>query len=320
MKKITALFLITSLIFCVSQQIKSQAYQPLLEDNKSWDVLQWCGCECNPICCYGWGRRFVINGDTAINNKTYKKVYRYNILRDSTVPQVFYCPSYLVDTILWPTTAYLREDTILKKVYYYDTDEMFSDYYADCMVDNEVVLYDFNLSVGDTVKCTVATWDNCSFNAVVTSVYYVSINGINRKVFDFYSGAGQDYYIEGIGGTESGGGLYQSVFFFESGYQLECVQKDGLSLFNYYCRNFISNITDVKNETKYINVNYNSSNRIITANNITENENIILYNSLGVELINIKPVTNEVKINACNIKNGCYILKSAKFYKKIIIY
>ena len=297
-------------IIFINSKIYAQPYHPLLEENKYWDVLQWTGYDMNPICGYGGGTRYLIQGDTLINTRIYKKIFAFNFIKNNSVPDPYFCPPYLVDTIKQLTDIYLREDTTLKQVYYLD----FYNNFSSCSNNNEVLLYDFSYLPGDTLKCITATWNDCNFLYKVDSINTRLIYGLNRKVI-YFSGMGQDAMVEGIGGLSTGG-LFQTILFFESGYYPDCVNYLG----NSGCAGFISNIKTESDSYSQLTAYFDPSNKSIALNNINRGENISLFNLLGIELFSLTSNDNNMQINLSNVTKGIHVLKVGAYYKKILIY
>lgn len=91
----------------------------------------------------------------------------------------------------------IREDTLLKKVYFHN----FS---------NEIVLYDFSLNVGDTIYYSTNLYYSLDYYKVVNNIDSISINGQFRKrwyLTNSYMGM-PDTWIEGIGSVYRYGLLY----------------------------------------------------------------------------------------------------------------
>ena len=87
------------IILCYNVKTYAQPYHPLLEENKYWDVLTYVGYDYNPICALGGGARYVIQGDTLLNSQIYKKVYSFGFIKNTPVPDPYFCTPYLVDTL-----------------------------------------------------------------------------------------------------------------------------------------------------------------------------------------------------------------------------
>ncbi|MBI4646378.1 MAG: T9SS type A sorting domain-containing protein [Bacteroidia bacterium] len=309
-------YLFVLIIFCQTEFAYTQAYNPLIEDNKYWDVLHFCGFLTNPICgyCDDEGRYF-LNGDTIINGKEYKKIYVSGFIKNNTVPDPYFCPPYLVDTVSFFTHRFIREDTLEKKVYYFD-EEIYSNYSA-CIVDGEVLLYDFNYEQGDTLKIITASYD-CEFHCIVDTVKYELINGINRKVFYFYGDGGYNKMIEGIGGSYEGGGLFQIILMgIGWSYNLVCVRKDETVYLGEDCADYITNF-------QYNNFRFdepviypNPTNQYFFIDNVL-NDEIRVYNIIGNIVLTINVLKNNTKIDISNLSKGTYFIRTANTYKKII--
>lgn len=125
-----------------------------------------------------------MNGDTTVNNVQYHKLYLET--KNTNNPQT-------------QLTGFLREQN--KEVYYIGGDFLSLN---DCCDNTELLLYDFNTQVGDTI---VHTPDSILYS-VVLDIDSVQIDGIFRKRYivnnpKLYS-QNPDYIIEGIGSVKSG--------------------------------------------------------------------------------------------------------------------
>jgi hypothetical protein len=74
MKNKLLLFLFLS--FCTAKCF-SQAYHPLIEPNKYWQVYT---IDATALCYADGGQEYFFNGDTIINGSTYNKLFFYQIL------------------------------------------------------------------------------------------------------------------------------------------------------------------------------------------------------------------------------------------------
>jgi hypothetical protein len=178
--------------------IKAQTYVPFPDTNAYWNEIKQYQGICDPpdYCKY----TFYFDGDTLINAESYHKVY-------------------VDDSIYISYMGGLRE--IDKKVYFF---------WRDCA--DPVLLYDFGLNVGDSVRLAC---DLCYFEGPlymkVTSVDSVLIGDTSyRRRINFDYGPEQSW-IEGIGSV---GGLFYPAFscltctcFFK----LICFEQDGITLY-----------------------------------------------------------------------------------------
>lgn len=132
---------------------------------------------------YSW-TRYEANGDTVINSITYKKVSAANSTGYPTNPGgIPYGPSSFC-------FAY-RNDVPNKKVYIYTN---ISGQYKDTL------WYDFDLTIGDTLKKTYSINSNDDSRTVLTAIDSVLICNVYYKRFQFGCGGWRDLgLIEGFG-------------------------------------------------------------------------------------------------------------------------
>lgn len=164
--------------------------QPLVQENKTWTSV-----ECiNFGSC--WNETFKITGDTSIGQVDYKKLYR----------------TYDTTFSYWGIYGAIRESD--NQVFIYNFD-----------LESEEILYDFNLSVGDTFSTVVNNLEyyNCPIEIVVSEIDTVLIeNNEQRQRFTF---AGEQW-ISGIGST------YGLVFIgvdqciFDLSFELSCCHEN----------------------------------------------------------------------------------------------
>ncbi len=147
-------------------------YKPMLNEGSAWHHYHWFEGSCN--------QHLIVENDTTINNIDYKKIANQG------------------DHCYYTNYTFVREDTISKKVYY--------NYF-----DTDIMIYDFSLTAGDTIKSTFQYYE---FELVLDS-----ISGLlpqypacilppevfiqNPKVFYLtdlkYPNSAQIIWIEGIG-------------------------------------------------------------------------------------------------------------------------
>lgn len=154
--------------------------------------------------------QIVIHGDTIVDELQYSRLFttHHNILEvflNWPAPHTEYIHSY--DSI---GPAFLRYDTLLKRVYY-----------LPGIDSTERLIYDFNLQVGDTMPMQSPIFPN----TVISSIDTITFFGVQVKRFfvdlgdnglDFFN-----YIIEGMGGSNGltyfqpmilwlGGGAYST--------------------------------------------------------------------------------------------------------------
>jgi hypothetical protein len=174
-KKLMIVLMLLATIFAKAQ---TSVYHPFPESNAIWNI------KCGVWPCYNsnsWNEYFsyTILGDTVINTITYHKWY---------IPEVVYADN--CDSINF--AGYIgafRNDIPNKKVYYIHSGS-----------NTEEVLYDFNITVGDTIN---KSWGFKQPYVMVVSVEdSVRVGENYRKIWHASSiSAGSVDIIEGIGGT-----------------------------------------------------------------------------------------------------------------------
>jgi len=171
---IISLFILSSLI--------GQDYNKLLREGTDWDIHHALGTE---ICMLSGGERLYFEGDTSVNGFDYKVVKFYPIISLVPIP---YCPPFVIDTTSGGIFSFfMREDTILRRVY-------IMDHWNN---EEEELLYDFSLKSGDTLHSQYA--GQGSVLTVISVGDTTLLNGDTRGIWYLNSG---EYYIESIGGSQ----------------------------------------------------------------------------------------------------------------------
>lgn len=207
----------------------SQNYHPFPTENAIWKEYRyhfWAG---------GGGNKqekdtqlhYSMNGDTTINGKAYKNIYyTATIFQEGGDPPYYSSTTYHNNEYI----GSIREDSS-KRIFILSPNET-----------NEMLLYDFNLSIGDTITSnfidhleypnahfTVESIDSVlvmnnfhksyHISAPTSSEYYTSLNHFNDLIL-----------IEGIGSSL---GLFQFRYKsnFNNIHKLECFKQDQISAY-----------------------------------------------------------------------------------------
>jgi len=186
-----------------------QDYFPFPDSNALWRV-DWMtnGCFFSNIPEAEY--QYVITGDTTIGNFTYNKIERSGLYDFFCPPPIFYGNGY---------TGAFRNDIEQKKVYLVLADSI-----------NEIVFYDFNLSIGDTLKGYFAL-DYVNYicqNPIVVSIDSILIGTNYRKRYEVAGMMCSCYIIEGIGSTA---GLIEPMSTMEETGNLVCFKQSGQTLY-----------------------------------------------------------------------------------------
>lgn len=199
---------------CSLAVAQTSAYHPFPDSNAVWGMSSTCNYDMT--CGTNAYIRDFYDGDTLIDGHVYKVVSeQYHIIDGSAD-----CcnPDY------GGGACFLRDDTVSKIVYIRFQGTM-----------DDLVLYDFNMVTGDTVKGYFSDHDYCSFeNAIVQSVDSIFIYGsyVRRINIGFVDGVTDFSFIEGVGSTN---GLKTCILFAngEISIHLDCVTVDGELLYAY---------------------------------------------------------------------------------------
>lgn len=146
--------------------------------------------------------QYTFNGDTTINNLTYKKVET----------------SGLSTCFFMGLKGFLRNDTAVKKVYYMPIDST-----------TEGLLYDFNLVIGDTVPNYFGYIGQQPF--IVDSIDTIILGGTIRKRIHYIPdipSIADSYIIEGLGSLT---GIISPLSIPKSSYVLICFSDSNVTIF-----------------------------------------------------------------------------------------
>ncbi len=286
------------LVFTVIQYTRSQTYNGFPQVDGYWKNSMWANdcldsLQVNPTC---FVEQFFINGDTSINTELYKKVFHSGRDRNYNWTWTYWDHGY---------HGCYRNDLVNKKVYFIPKDS------AD-----ELLLYDFDLNINDTIPSSYVYDTSSSPGAVVVDeIDSILINSTYLKRYHLTSTPGGIHLIEGIG---SDLGLFSPIKsdYFEHGYGLMCFKNIAEEL--YYDGGDSSNcdlITDINNKY-YINTSLSlypnpSKNKITLqiSNDDIRNIEAEIYDVHGKMFVSKKINSQTTDIDISSIAKGVYILK-----------
>jgi hypothetical protein len=299
-KLLSILILYSSLAFS-----QTSVYHPFPDSNAQWNVELDYYVYCTPftynsITTYS----YVFGADTVIGSYTYHQLY---------VPayQSYYsgAPCYNDTVAAGSYIGSIRQDTAARKVYYVfpvDTAEQ--------------LLYDFNLSVGDTIRGYLARDCNSgSMDQTVVSIDSILIGSDYRTRWNF--GLSSAYsIIEGIGSTK---GLLEPVCELIDGpiYALDCFKQNDTV---YYPS--LSTTCDL--ETSTVNFVLTDNSFSIFPNPAQDYFTITGYGLLEIYSLQGSRVYSEnlrshIKTIRCNLQPGIYFARltagQKSSVKKLII-
>ena len=241
---------------------------------------------------------FKFFGDSVIGNNVYNKIY---VSYDSTLNN-------------WMYRGLLREDS--NRVYYFPE-------YGN----SEGLLYDFNLSAGDTAHI-ISAWMPEPREFICQSIDSITYNGASYKRWNFNYPAEQ--WIEGIGSTE--GPLYSgaSGYVFDLWFTLLCFHRNDTLIYIepgvtkcFYTTVGLNDIS-ISNEIKLSPnpLQKGQSLKICSDNTISKLE---IFTSVGFKLKEYLTIDNKSAIISTeNLTHGMYLLKvytrnHLTFVKKVSI-
>ncbi len=261
MKYTTLLFII---LFSHSTNGQSNVYHPFPEGNAVWNINYFLNCNWAGIANENYS--IEIANDTLINLVTYHTLKTYYIESFSTGT----CGSLGGPVYIY--RGAIRQDTSLKKVFIVPPDST-----------NEELLYDFNLTVGDTVRGYLEPYPNLALSDVVISIDTIMLGSEYRKRWMI----NQSFNISMIEGIGWSFGLIQPSpqnVIDGPGYFLSCFSENGVPLYpdsNSIC-NLINTVNKFEPEKSILEVFPNPNSGAFTIkSNSTDLSKIEIYNSFG---------------------------------------
>jgi len=284
-----SILLFASLSLSVFAKSQTNVYYPIPDSAAVWYEEGVFLVSSTPLDLDYFKQSYSTGNDTMIGSYTYTKIHRnyYEYAIYMNIGQGVY--NY--------TLYLLRQDTATRRVYLYRNG-------------SDTLLYDYSLSVGDTVPASYKIRDwNPSMIITITAIDSVLVGGNYHKRLN--TNIGFLKYIEGVGSNQ---GFIPVMLDFEAGdNDIMCFSVNGI--FQYSNLNWSGPCLPLsQNEittNDFVSVYPNPSSGIFNINfgdaylQISEIE---IYNSLG-EKIFFSPVTNNLtSINLSSQPKGIYFL------------
>lgn len=231
--------------------------------------------------------------------------YQLNIIKDTVIGSYNYkkiiitsvsCNSF-VCCFSDPTKAYLRQDTLLKKVIVLDN------------TFQEKILYNFNKNLGDTTELYDRRINSTSVYTVTLKDSLLLNDGLYHKRLGFWGGSGPEV-IEGVGGKF--GFLTPYFMGFGTGANLICSGKTYPSMSTIYHSS--GNTYSCSIMTNYSENNIHEENISIYPNPVqnklqTNFKNVVKYEIMDVSGKKIIEINSTKEINTENLAPGIYFLR-----------
>ncbi|NVO02970.1 MAG: T9SS type A sorting domain-containing protein [Bacteroidetes bacterium] len=244
------------------------------EFHRSWNTMNGEWSEYNV--------QYYFSGDTLINGNWFYKLYFDEIELSNPSFHINYCKGAV------------REDS-LKKIYYIYNNST-----------TEIELYNFNLSLQDTIpgtSCILISIDTIYFGTNLRKVYHFNdTNNLNTTV---YEGMGKATgFLESLGSSLCG-------WLTETDNHLVCyAQQDTTLQFttSYPCQLFLEGLNNIANETG-INIFPNPA-----TNNLTietpEKATLEIINIEGQLIKTFNTAEKQTTIDVADLSNGIYFIKA----------
>lgn len=291
---------IRNLLFAISvlllQQINAQEYNSIAVEGAYWIVSLD---DMNTIEPVDGLWEYYSSGDTTIDDFTYKIIFKRDLVITQNGPPFQATEPYQLFGLL-------RDDTSSRKVY---AIQLF-DNFNTCPLNEESLLYDFSLNIGDTANlCILPDY----YEFIIQDIYESNVIGFTTRIFE-----GSELFFEGMG---SNYGLFEEMF---APFKSSSIYIYHTFL-NYYCREspcdlVVSTINIPETQPLEIYPNPISNTIFIHCNSMVKINSVSIYNILGQKEIQMDNYLNQIDIS--NLENGMYIieieLNSKKFRYKII--
>ena len=289
MKKLLALIF----VLAAAGNISAQEYFPMPDSNAIWRT-NWSNSTCTNLGLPMSQYQYLLTGDTIISSKEYIKIARTGFISP-------YCPPYSYGR---PQTGYqgaYRNDIAGKKVYYVFPDST-----------NEVLLYDFSLTAGDTVRGYFATPDvTMCQDLLVVSVDTIWLNDQPRRRLNVAGSFCESYFIEGIGSAH---GLLESPQTMEEAGELVCFTLNDTLIYlsnSFETCEVISSIEgSLKPENFTVTPNPAKESITIRFDHLRAPVTIELYDMMGICRLNQNCVVSEgITLDVSPLPAGIYMLR-----------
>ncbi len=294
MKKIVLFLAFT--VFSIN--LKSQEYIPLLENNKTWNVLDVLYIPGDPYYDTTFSTiNYKVFGDTLINSISYWKIYKSTDENSSN----------------WLLDAFMREDVEHKIWYLKDSSE------------EEFLMYDFGAEQGDILE--VGTFEPVPLS--VDSIAEIEIDGISRlKYWLSYANYYQETWVSGIGSSK--GLLFSGSALITGGwYWLLCVSDmDGLVYTNpnYESCYLVTSLNEKSEITLHIYPNPASTQITFELPIINKDSHLQIKDIFGNTVAELPLLKGQTQLqwNCSQIASGVYFynceLNDLHFNGKIVIH
>jgi hypothetical protein len=282
-------------LFVIQTNAQTSVYHSFPDSNAVWTIGSnaccWSYCppppSLNPVVAES-NFSYTLTGDTVINTLTYHKVWKSGTRHEHCATGgtlnnwsiINYCVG-----------AY-REDTAVKKVYFYDNN-----------YSQEFLLYDFSLNVGDTLEGMMSPLYGY---AIVSSIDSVLVGSNFRKKINHSSGS----WIEGIGSTS---GLLENFSGPDEFSNLVCFKHKVTEIYpdTISACDILTQMKEIRVKSAFsIAPNPIHTYATIQAGNEFINSELIIYNLFGQQVKTQMIYENSIRIERDGLNAGIYFYRA----------
>ncbi len=299
MKSNTLILVLIAFIF--SSSLFSQEYIPFPEEDGFWKVEHGRG-DCFSQEPYGGVcsvSQLYLEGDTLINGTSYKKIYENGVdFTDYPGPPTYWGPGY---------KGCYRNDIVNKKVFYIRRNHT-----------EELLFYDFNLEIGDTIQTDLTIFFDGENSFIVQSIDSIIISSsgnatyAKRYLLDYwYTNL---FLVEGVGLMSGPIGPFGG--FFDYSNEVICFQNDTEELSwdngEYFSCDIISDVNNIPSAKDAIlispNPAYDKIEIFLPKIKYTSQTKVQVYQINGILLKSFKMDDSKISINIEDLSTGVYMI------------
>ncbi|MCK9447990.1 MAG: T9SS type A sorting domain-containing protein [Bacteroidales bacterium] len=299
MKHNTISPLLAILLFIISQNmLRCQEYIPMAMEGAQW-IIRFDDINTPQTVDDLW--EYLILGDTTIENFDYTKVYRRSLVPTDAPPPFIPNGEYEL-------YGFLRDDHFDKKVYAF---LLYNSY--DCPVNEDFLLYDFSVQVGDTARfCLIPDFMEYVLASITPGVHLdfgtrIFSNGIDP--YNYYEGMGSYY------------GLFEAMFTPVKSSHQKYTQHTFLY---YYCReapcDLVVSVPEMNNNENTLQFYPSPADQILIVSFLEKSiaGEIVIMNIQGQTMMRkyIRGQDKTVIINIGSLPTGLYFIN---YYRKGVL-
>lgn len=296
MKKIPACLFVVLSSMCLS----AQNYIPLLQNENQWDIFGY-DYKFNPDCGWQSGYRYYIDGDSLVDGQQYSTFLKVSFDGSGSS---FFCPPFTLNNVQNELAFLIREDTLNHQVFLWNGSE-------------EVLLYDFSLTVGDEI--TVSDIGSTYTSEVTFVDTIITDDGIERRRLQLGDASSPPNleWVEGIGSIY--GLVIQYGIGNGAGTTLLCFRQDDQGVYGEDC-GLLLGLGDVSlMDNEIVTLSPNPSKDIllltwqgdykITSFKAFDAQGSVVFSEQNYSSLNLTGASNTFSIDMSSFSAGIYFIQ-----------